>query len=67
MALFFFFKKKKDLFREHIIKKYEKIIDKSESPILPYLFSLNNEVKKDSNFFIFQKMVEGPFQVSNLK
>ncbi|CAI2190994.1 5523_t:CDS:10, partial [Funneliformis geosporum] len=55
----------KDLLQGHLIRKYEKTRDETQEdyiPPLPYLFSLNNEVGKDSNFFIFQNMVEGPFQ-----
>ncbi|CAG8620125.1 14944_t:CDS:10 [Funneliformis caledonium] len=55
----------KELLQGHLFIKYEKTRDKSQEghiPPPPYLFSLDNEVRKDSNFFIFQNMVEGPFQ-----
>ncbi|GES73190.1 glycoside hydrolase family 63 protein [Rhizophagus clarus] len=55
----------RELLQNQLITKYQKIVNDPQAKSLPppqYLFTLNNEVKKDSNFFIFQKMVKGSFQ-----
>ncbi|RIA87932.1 Glycoside Hydrolase Family 63 protein [Glomus cerebriforme] len=55
----------RELLQNYFIRKYEKLSYESEDKTLPppqYLFSLYNEVKDNSNFFVFQKMLEGPFQ-----
>ncbi|CAB4480583.1 glycoside hydrolase [Rhizophagus irregularis] len=55
----------KELLQGHLISKYQNIIKNPETKSIPppkYLFALKNEVKENSNFFIFQKMIEGPFQ-----
>ncbi|CAG8456176.1 9202_t:CDS:10 [Ambispora leptoticha] len=38
-----------------------KIAEGSTRP-LPYWFTLRNKVREDSNFYVFQKIVEAPFQ-----
>ncbi|CAG8443656.1 9694_t:CDS:10 [Ambispora gerdemannii] len=52
----------KEYINGQMIINVEKNLAEQSTRPLPYWFTLRNTVREDSNFYVFQKIVEAPFQ-----